>query len=80
MVVAKKSRVLNLMQLPRVNADEPTIRVKNVAWHANNPHTWCQLSWFLEPGDNKICVWQGCYGGLEGGSKASWLYWFRPEP
>jgi hypothetical protein len=22
------------------------------------------LSWFLEPGDNKICVWQGCYRGL----------------
>jgi hypothetical protein len=20
------------------------------------------------------------YGGLEGGSEASWLYWFRPEP
>jgi hypothetical protein len=20
------------------------------------------------------------YGELEGGSEASWLYWFRPEP
>jgi hypothetical protein len=38
--VVRKSRVPNLTWLPGVNADEPTIGVKNAAWHANGSPTW----------------------------------------
>jgi hypothetical protein len=47
-VVERKSRVPNLMWLPGVNADEPAIRVKNIAWHTNDPPTWranCRGFW-----------------------------------
>jgi hypothetical protein len=35
--MAKKSRAPKLMRLLRANADEQTIGMKDVAWHANDP-------------------------------------------
>jgi hypothetical protein len=70
------------------SADERSVIDKGQAKRPA-PYLACQLSWFLEPGDNKICVRQGCLrrltlnGELQGARR--WIcdegvYWFRPEP
>jgi hypothetical protein len=60
--VAMKSRVPNMMRLPRtkaslqVNIDNWAIRAASVAWHANGPLPSAPTVVVSEIGDNNICV------------------------
>jgi hypothetical protein len=65
------------MQFLGVNADEPAIGVKNVAWHANDPSTWrANYRGFWNRGTIRFLFGRGAstdslqmvsYEGLEGG-------------
>jgi hypothetical protein len=78
-VVARKSRVLNLTWLPGVNADKLAIGAKNVAWHANGSPTWRgNCHGFGNRGTIRFVFGRGAsvdslrmvsYGELEGGSE-----------